>query len=156
VNNACPRLVFRSASFPACSVSCSRGNPNSPSAPPSDAPGEKSTGTSKSTAGVDAAYRIPPPPQRGRQRASHGKSPRARIPPGAHGTEYVSSSLSKNYRLPRPAQVTGHRPPCPLINIQVLRPKRPHVNPSDNKSMNRPPPPLSRQTRRHANERAST
>src|SRR5205823_2480295 len=57
---------------------------------------------------------------------------------GAHGTEYVSIiAIEKLIDALDPAQVTGIVILVPLINVQSFEQKVPHVNPIDNKSMNR-------------------
>jgi len=81
----------------------------------SAAPGEKSTGTLEVPTGVDAATSIPVVIVNG---AKPGKV--LALVSGAHGTEYVSTVIL-----------------VPLINIQSFEQKVPHVNPVDNKSMNR-------------------
>src|SRR5882762_4262972 len=93
----------------------------------SAAPGEKSIGTLEVPAGVDAATSIPVVIVNG---AKPGKV--LALVSGAHGTEYVSIIATLD-----PAQVTGIIILVPLINIQSFEQKVPHVNPVDNKSMNR-------------------
>ncbi len=57
---------------------------------------------------------------------------------GAHGTEYVSIiAIEKLIGLLEPAQISGTVILLPLVNIQSFEQKVPHVNPVDNKSMNR-------------------
>jgi hypothetical protein len=57
---------------------------------------------------------------------------------GAHGTEYVSIiAIEKLIAQLDPAQLTGTVILVPLINIASFEQKVPHVNPVDNKSMNR-------------------
>jgi len=69
---------------------------------------------------------------------------------GAHGTEYVFIiAIEKINRHTRPrASHRHHHPRSTHQHSVVLEQKVPHVNPVDNKSMNRF---LPRQTRRHAN-----
>ena len=99
----------------------------------SAAPGEKSTGTLEVPAGVDAATSIPVVIVNG---AKPGKV--LALVSGAHGTEYVSIiAIEKLIAALDPAQVTGTVILVPLINIQSFEQKVPHVNPVDNKSMNR-------------------
>jgi predicted deacylase len=99
----------------------------------SAAPGEKSTGTLEVPAGVDAATSIPVVVVNG---AKPGKV--LALVSGAHGTEYVSIiAIEKLIAALDPAQVTGTVILVPLINIQSFEQKVPHVNPVDNKSMNR-------------------
>src|SRR5229473_222394 len=99
----------------------------------SAAPGEKSSGTLEVPAGVDAATSIPVVVVNG---AKPGKV--LALVSGAHGTEYVSIiAIEKLIAALDPAQVTGTVILVPLINIQSFEQKAPHVNPVDNKSMNR-------------------
>src|SRR6267154_2480455 len=99
----------------------------------SAAPGEKSSGTLEVPAGVDAATSIPVVVVNG---AKPGKV--LALVSGAHGTEYVSIiAIEKLIAALDPAQVTGTVILVPLINIQSFEQKVPHVNPVDNKSMNR-------------------
>src|SRR6201988_3317037 len=99
----------------------------------SAAPGDKSTGTLEVPAGVDAATSIPVVVVNG---AKPGKV--LALVSGAHGTEYVSIiAIEKLIAALDPAQVTGTVVLVPLINIQSFEQKVPHVNPIDNKSMNR-------------------
>src|SRR6266566_4943259 len=99
----------------------------------SAAPGEKANGTLEVPAGVDAATSIPVVVVNG---AKPGKV--LALVSGAHGTEYVSIiAIEKLIAALDPAQVTGTVILVPLINIQSFEQKVPHVNPIDNKSMNR-------------------
>src|SRR6266581_2976387 len=99
----------------------------------SAAPGEKATGTLEVPAGVDAATSIPVVVVNG---AKPGKV--LALVSGAHGTEYVSIiAIEKLIAALDPAQITGTVILVPLINIQSFEQKVPHVNPIDNKSMNR-------------------
>src|SRR6266446_2039513 len=99
----------------------------------SAAPGEKSTGTLEVPAGADAATSIPIIVVNG---AKPGKV--LALVSGAHGTEYVSIiAIEKLIAALDPAQITGTVILVPLINIQSFEQKVPHVNPVDNKSMNR-------------------
>src|SRR6266567_1280322 len=96
-------------------------------------PNEKATGTLEVPAGVDAATSIPIVVVNG---AKPGKI--LALVSGAHGTEYVSIiAIEKLIADLDPAQVTGTVILVPLINIQSFEQKVPHVNPVDNKSMNR-------------------
>ncbi len=57
---------------------------------------------------------------------------------GAHGTEYVSIiAVEKLIGQLDPAQISGTVILLPLVNIPSFEQKVPHVNPVDNKSMNR-------------------
>ena len=99
----------------------------------SAAPGEKSTGTLEVPAGADAATSIPVVIVNG---AKPGKV--LALVSGAHGTEYVSIiAVETLIAALDPSQVTGTVILVPLINIQSFEQKVPHVNPIDNKSMNR-------------------
>jgi len=96
-------------------------------------PGQKSAGTLEVPAGVDAATSIPVVVING---AKPGKV--LALVSGAHGTEYVSIiAIEKLIAALDPAQLTGTVILVPLINIQSFELKVPHVNPVDNKSMNR-------------------
>src|SRR6267378_1025706 len=97
------------------------------------APGQKATGYLDVPAGVDAATNIPVVVVNG---AKPGKV--LALISGAHGTEYASIiAIEKLITALDPAQVTGTVILVPLINIQSFEQKVPHVNPIDNKSMNR-------------------
>src|SRR5881398_223150 len=99
----------------------------------SAAPGEKSTGTLEVPAGVDAATSIPVAVVNG---VKPGKT--LALVSGAHGTEYVSIiAIEKLIAQIDPAQLTGTVILVPLVNIASFEQKVPHVNPVDNKSMNR-------------------
>src|SRR5438093_10749482 len=99
----------------------------------SAAHGEKASGTLDVPAGVDPATSIPVVIVNG---AKPGKV--LALVSGAHGTEYVSIiAIEKLIAALDPAQVTGTVILVPLINIQSFEQKVPHVNPIDNKSMNR-------------------
>src|SRR5215470_3817049 len=97
------------------------------------APGQKSTGYLQVPAGVDAATNIPIVVVNG---AKPGKV--LALVSGAHGTEYTSIiAIEKLIGALDPAQLTGTVILVPLVNIQSFEQKVPHVNPIDNKSMNR-------------------
>jgi uncharacterized protein len=97
------------------------------------APGQKSSGYLDVPAGVDAATKIPVVVVNG---AKPGKT--LALVSGAHGTEYVSIiAIERLISSLDPAQITGTVILVPLINIQSFEQKVPHVNPIDNKSMNR-------------------
>jgi len=97
------------------------------------APGQKSTGYLEVPAGVDAAINIPVIVINGEK---HG--PVLALVSGAHGTEYTSIiAIEKLINLLDPSQITGTVILIPLVNIQSFEQKVPHVNPVDNKSMNR-------------------
>jgi hypothetical protein len=97
------------------------------------APGEKSTGYLEVPAGVDAATNIPVIIINGEKRG-----PVLALVSGAHGTEYTSIiAIEKLINLLDPSQIAGTVILVPLVNIQSFEQKVPHVNPIDNKSMNR-------------------
>jgi predicted deacylase len=96
-------------------------------------PGQKATGYLQVPAAVDAATNIPVVVVNG---AKPGKI--LALVSGAHGTEYVSIiAIEKLIAQIDPAQVTGTVILVPLVNIAAFEQKVPHVNPIDNKSMNR-------------------
>jgi predicted deacylase len=97
------------------------------------APGQKSTGYLEVPAGIDPATSIPVVVING---ARPGKT--LALISGAHGTEYTSIiAIEKLIAAIDPAQLTGIVILVPLVNIQSFELKVPHVNPIDNKSMNR-------------------
>jgi uncharacterized protein len=96
-------------------------------------PGQKVTGVIEVPAGVDRATSIP-------VAVVHGAKPGPvlALVSGAHGTEYASIiALEKLIDLLNPAEVSGTVIIVPLVNIASFEQKVPHVNPVDNKSMNR-------------------
>jgi predicted deacylase len=99
----------------------------------SAAPGQKANGFIEVPVGVDAGTNIPVV-------VVHGAKPGPvlALVTGAHGTEYVSIiALEKLIGELDPAQVSGTVILLPLVNIVSFEQKVPHVNPIDNKSMNR-------------------
>jgi predicted deacylase len=97
------------------------------------APGQKSTGYLAVPAGVDAATNIPVILIHGAQ-----PGPVLALVAGAHGTEYASIiALEKLIPALDPAQLSGTVILIPLVNLPSFEQKVPHVNPVDNKSMNR-------------------
>jgi uncharacterized protein len=97
------------------------------------APGQKSTGYLEVPAGVDAATKIPVVVVNGEK-----PGPVLALVSGAHGTEYTSIiAIEKLIDLLDPSQITGTVILVPLVNIQSFEQKVAHVNPVDNKSMNR-------------------
>jgi len=97
------------------------------------APGQKSTGYLEVPTGADPATSIPVVVING---AKPGKI--LALVSGAHGTEYTSViAIEKLITALDPAQVTGIVILVPLVNIASFEQKVPHVNPVDNKSMNR-------------------
>src|SRR6266704_1551865 len=99
----------------------------------SAASGQKATGYLAVPAGVDAATNIPVVVVNG---AKPGKI--LALVSGEHGTEYASIiAIEKLIAALDPAQITGTVILVPLVNIASFEQKVPHVNPIDNKSMNR-------------------
>src|SRR5690349_10080845 len=97
------------------------------------APGQKSTGYLQVPAGTDAATNIPVIVIHREKRV-----PVLALVSGAHGTEYTSIiAIEKLINLLDPSQIAGTVLLVPLVNIQSFEQKVPHVNPVDNKSMNR-------------------
>ena len=97
------------------------------------APGQKSTGYLEVPVGVDAGTSIPIVVVNG---SKPGKV--LALVSGAHGTEYVSIiAIEKLIAELDPTQITGTVILVPHINIQSFEQKVPHVNPVDNKNMNR-------------------
>ncbi|MGB6668994.1 MAG: M14 family metallopeptidase, partial [Candidatus Acidiferrum sp.] len=95
--------------------------------------GQKADGYIEVPAGVDAGTNIPVVVVNG------GKpGPVLALVTGAHGTEYVSIiAVEKLIGELDPAQISGTVILLPLVNIASFEQKVPHVNPIDNKSMNR-------------------
>jgi predicted deacylase len=99
----------------------------------SAAPGQKSNGYLEVPAGVDAGTNIPVTVISGQKRG-----PVLALVSGAHGTEYTSIiALEKLISVLDPSQIAGTVILVPLVNVQSFEQKVPHVNPVDNKSMNR-------------------
>src|ERR1700736_5997707 len=99
----------------------------------SAAPGQKATGYLEVPAGVDAGTNIPVVVVNGAK-----PGPVLALVTGAHGTEYVSIiAVEKLIQALDAAQISGTVILLPLVNIQSFEQKVPHVNPVDNKSMNR-------------------
>jgi uncharacterized protein len=97
------------------------------------APGQKATGFLEVPAGVDAATNIPVIVVNGAK-----PGPVLALVSGAHGTEYASIiALEKLIPALNPAELSGTVVILPLVNIPSFEQKVPHVNPVDNKSMNR-------------------
>src|SRR6185503_9132638 len=97
------------------------------------AEGQKSTGAIEVPAANDAALTIP-------VAVIHGArpGPRLALVSGAHGTEYASIiALEKLIALLDPQQVSGTVIILPLVNVPSFEKKIAHVNPVDDKSMNR-------------------
>jgi predicted deacylase len=99
----------------------------------SAAPGQKATGFIEVPAGVDAATRIPIVIFRGTK-----PGPVLAIVSGSHGTEYASIiAVERLITTLDATKISGTVILIPLVNIQSFEHKVPHVNPIDNKSMNR-------------------
>ncbi len=95
--------------------------------------GQKVTGTIDVPAGVDTALGIPVVVVHGAR-----PGPVLALVAGAHGTEYASIiALEKVIALLNPAEISGSVIVVPLVNIPSFEKKIAHVNPVDNKSMNR-------------------
>lgn len=90
-------------------------------------------GTIEVPAGSDPALSIPIVTVNGAR-----PGPALALVSGAHGTEYASIiALEKVIARLDPAQLSGTVIIVPLVNINSFEKKVPHVNPADNKSMNR-------------------
>ena len=108
--------------------------------------GQKAYGLLKVPAGVDAGYDIPVV-------VIHGANPGPvlAVVSGAHGSEYASIlAVEDLITLVRPADVSGTLVLVPIVNVPSFERVVPHVNPTDNKSMNRfyPGSPNGTQTER--------
>jgi predicted deacylase len=94
--------------------------------------GKKATGVLKVPAGVDPGYDIPVV-------VVHGAKPGPilAVVSGAHGTEYASIlAVERLIDAIDPAPVSGTVILVPLVNVPSFERIVPHVNPTDNKSMN--------------------
>jgi predicted deacylase len=97
------------------------------------AAGQKANGYIEVPAGVDATTNIPVVVVNGAK-----PGPVLALVTGAHGTEYVSIiAVEKLIGELDPAQISGTVILVPLVNVLSFEQKVPHVNPIDNKSMNR-------------------
>jgi predicted deacylase len=95
--------------------------------------GQKVTGVIEVPAGSDAGTNIAVAVIRGAK-----PGPVLAVVAGAHGTEYASIiALEKLIDALNPADVSGTVIIVPLVNVASFEQKVPHVNPIDNKSMNR-------------------
>src|SRR5712671_85928 len=95
--------------------------------------GQKVAGTIEVPAGSDAALSIPVV-------VAHGARPGPvlALVAGAHGTEYSSIiALERVIERLDPAALSGTVIVLPLVNVRSFEQKIAHVNPIDNKSMNR-------------------
>jgi predicted deacylase len=95
--------------------------------------GQKVHGAIEVPAGVDAALTIPVVVANGAK-----PGPVLALVSGAHGTEYASIiALERVIERIDPAALSGTVIIVPLVNVNSFEKKVPHVNPIDNKSMNR-------------------
>jgi hypothetical protein len=95
--------------------------------------GQKAAGTLEVPAGVDAALSIPVVVVHGLR-----PGPVLALVSGLHGTEYASIiSLEKVIERLDPSALSGTVIVIPLVNVRSFEQKVAHVNPIDNKSMNR-------------------
>jgi uncharacterized protein len=95
--------------------------------------GQLARGVLKVPAGVDAGYDIPVVVING---ANPG--PVLAVVSGAHGTEYASIiAVEMLIDQVKAADVSGTLILVPLVNVPSFERLTPHVNPTDNKSMNR-------------------
>src|SRR3954465_14908853 len=94
--------------------------------------GQTAYGVLKVPAGSDAGYDIP-------VAVVHGARPGPvlAIVSGAHGTEYASIvAVQELIDTVKPADLSGTLILVPLVNVPSFEKLTPHVNPTDNKSMN--------------------
>lgn len=116
-------LVLAAASFPA---DLTVGTASARS-------GQKATGVIPVPAGSDAATNIPVIVVNGAR-----PGPTLALVAGAHGTEYASIiALEKFAQIADPAGLSGALIIVPLLNLASFAQKTPHLNPTDNKNMNR-------------------
>ncbi len=95
--------------------------------------GEKAYGVLSVPAGSDAGYDMPVV-------VIHGAKPGPvlAVAAGAHGSEYASIiAVEMLIEAVKPEQVAGTLILLPIINVPSFEKITPHVNPTDNKSMNR-------------------
>jgi predicted deacylase len=95
--------------------------------------GQKALGVIKVPAGSDAGYDIP-------VAVAHGARPGPvlAVVAGSHGSEYASiMAVEQLINTVKPAQMSGTLILVPIVNIASFQKITPHVNPTDNKSMNR-------------------
>lgn len=95
--------------------------------------GEKAFGVVEVPAGSDAATSIPVVVINGAK-----PGPTIAMIAGSHGTEYASIiALQKLAQAANPAALSGAVIILPLVNVESFAHKVPHLNPVDNKNMNR-------------------
>jgi uncharacterized protein len=95
--------------------------------------GQKAYGALKVPAGSDAGYDIPVV-------VVHGAKPGPvfAVVSGAHGTEYASIvAVEQLIDAVKPAELSGTVILVPIVNVPSFERLVPHVNPTDDKSMNR-------------------
>jgi predicted deacylase len=112
----------------------------------SAAPGHKALGALTVPPGVDAGYDIPVAVIQGAARG-----PVLAVVAGSHGSEYASIIAVEHLITQiNPADVSGTVILVPLVNVPSFERIVPHVNPTDNKNMNRfyPGDPKGTQTER--------
>ena len=96
-------------------------------------PGQRATGFLQVPAGSDAASNVPVIVINGAK-----AGPKLAITAGAHGTEFASIiALEQLGHAIDPAQLSGALIIVPLMNLASFQQKVPHINPVDNKGMNR-------------------
>lgn len=108
--------------------------------------GTRAYGVVNVPAGSDGGYDIP-------VAVIHGAKPGPvlAVVAGAHGSEYASiMAVERLIDAVKPAELTGTLVLVPIVNIPSFERVVPHVNPTDNKSMNRfyPGDPRGTQTER--------
>jgi predicted deacylase len=95
--------------------------------------GEKATGFIQVAAGVDRGTDIPVIVVNGAK-----PGPKLALVAGAHGTEYASIiALERLAQTADPAALSGTLVILPVVNLASFGQKVPHLNPVDNKNMNR-------------------
>jgi predicted deacylase len=108
--------------------------------------GQKAYGVLKVPAGVDAGYDIP-------VAVVHGARPGPvlAVVAGSHGSEYTSIvAVQQLISGTNPAEIAGTLILVPIVNVPSFEQMTPHLNPIDNKNMNRfyPGSPNGTQTER--------
>src|SRR5216117_2912836 len=95
--------------------------------------GQKALGAIKVPPGSDAGYDIP-------IAVIHGAKPGPvlAVVAGSHGSEYASIiAVEQLITLVKPADVSGTLVLVPIVNVPSFERVVPHMNPTDNKNMNR-------------------
>src|SRR5581483_11171112 len=101
--------------------------------PISAARGHQALGVIKVPAGSDAGYDIPVAVVNGAK-----PGPVLAVVAGAHGSEYASIiAVEDLIGAVDPATLSGTLVLVPIVNVPSFEKITPHVNPTDNKSMNR-------------------